>query len=239
MFFSRLRGLFHRGRGRHPQRGRRPDRNHRPQLEALEARCAPAVNWTGLGINNLWSNGNNWDTGIKPQPGASLVFPAGTSQLFSMDDLGNTSFLTLPISGNGYELASPNPTIAVPLTAPSGAISCSGSGNLIEFPVTLASTTGTSIIVNTGDSLALFTPVHGNRLDKEGAGSLQLNGTNDYTGGTFVGGGTLVVGNSLALSTGAVTMAGGTTIQAAGSFPQSVGNELDLNGDVTIAGAAD
>ena len=59
-------------------------------------------------------------------------------------------------------------------------------------------------------------------INKAGAGTLTLSGSNSYSGGTTVSGGTLQVGNVNALATGALTVNGGT---------------LDLNGNSLAVGA--
>jgi fibronectin-binding autotransporter adhesin len=71
------------------------------------------------------------------------------------------------------------------------------------------------------------------RLVKVGEGTLTLSGNNSYQGGTIVSEGTLAVGSSRAVGTGALTLADGTTLQAAANG-LAVANVVRLNGDVTV-----
>src|SRR5919201_1253234 len=71
------------------------------------------------------------------------------------------------------------------------------------------------------------------RLVKVGDGTLTLSGNNSYQGGTIVSAGTLGVGSSRALGTGALTLADGTTLQAAANG-LALANAVRLNGGVTV-----
>jgi fibronectin-binding autotransporter adhesin len=71
------------------------------------------------------------------------------------------------------------------------------------------------------------------RLVKVGEGTLTLSGNNSYQGGTIVSEGTLAVGSSRAVGTGALTLADGTTLQAAANG-LALANVVRLNGDVTV-----
>lgn len=74
-------------------------------------------------------------------------------------------------------------------------------------------------------------------LAKLDSGTLVLNGSNGYTGGTALNGGTLVVGNNSALGSGALTAANGTTLDSNGAV--SLGNAVVLNGGLNVAGSND
>ncbi|WP_156255167.1 autotransporter-associated beta strand repeat-containing protein [Sandarakinorhabdus oryzae] len=70
-------------------------------------------------------------------------------------------------------------------------------------------------------------------LTKIGGGTLALNGANSYAGGTNLDAGTLQVGSNTALGTGALAMAGSTTLQSgAGDF--TLANAISLNGTASI-----
>lgn len=73
----------------------------------------------------------------------------------------------------------------------------------------------------------------GGGLIKRDNGVLSLAGTNTYSGGTLIEGGTVRLFNDRALGTGAIRMAGGTTLSFAGSPWQTLG-ALTLDGDVTL-----
>ncbi|AZE72530.1 YapH protein [Pseudomonas synxantha] len=72
-------------------------------------------------------------------------------------------------------------------------------------------------------------------LDKLDTGTLVLNGTNGYTGGTLLNGGTLVVGGNSALGTGTLTAAAGTTLDS--NTAATLGNAITLNGNLNLAGS--
>jgi autotransporter-associated beta strand protein len=54
--------------------------------QTLIVRQAKTFTWSGLGADNLWSDGDNWVGGIAPSPGDSLIFPAGAAQPRSVND---------------------------------------------------------------------------------------------------------------------------------------------------------
>ena len=70
-------------------------------------------------------------------------------------------------------------------------------------------------------------------ISKAGIGTLILNATNTYAGGTSLGAGTLVIGNSSALGSGTLTVTGGS-VAATGT--QITTNLVNANGDFAIGG---
>ena len=70
-------------------------------------------------------------------------------------------------------------------------------------------------------------------LTKTGSGTLVLNGSNAYGGGTALTAGTIRVGNSLALGTGAVAAAAGTTLQT-GASGLTLANAIAMAGGMTV-----
>ncbi|TFY90662.1 transporter [Pseudomonas nabeulensis] len=72
-------------------------------------------------------------------------------------------------------------------------------------------------------------------LAKLDSGTLVLNGTNGYTGGTALNGGTLVVGSNTALGTGTLTTANGTTLDS--NADVTLANTGVINGALTIGGS--
>ncbi len=80
-----------------------------------------------------------------------------------------------------------------------------------------------AVLSNNGSSL----------ISKAGIGTLILNATNTYAGGTSLGAGTLVIGNSSALGSGTLTVTGGS-VAATGT--QITTNLVNANGDFAIGG---
>ncbi len=69
-------------------------------------------------------------------------------------------------------------------------------------------------------------------LLKGGSGTLTLNTSNNFSGGTTIEGGTVAVGAASALGTGAVRLQGGTLNLGA----KAVGNNIEVAGDAVIRG---
>ncbi len=72
-------------------------------------------------------------------------------------------------------------------------------------------------------------------LEKIGAGTLVLSGTNSYSGGTTISAGTLEVGNSEALGSGTVTLAGGTLSGSDSGTITLSGTNFDVQVSSTIS----
>jgi outer membrane autotransporter protein len=141
---------------------------------------------------------------------------AGTLQAGAVNAFSPASAFTV-LSGASLDLAGFNQTIG----------SLAGAGI-----VTLGSATLTTN--GDGSDTTFSGTISGSgRLVKVGAGTLTLSGNNSYQGGTFLNEGTLAVGSSRALGTGALTLADGTTLQAAATG-LVLANTMRLNGDVTL-----
>ena len=100
-------------------RPRRPvtRRARRLNLEALEERKLLATDtWTGGGIDNNWSTGGNWSSGV-PGTGETLVFPLGASQLTNVDNVANLSVAEIQFGGTHYVITG---TDALTLTGSAG-----------------------------------------------------------------------------------------------------------------------
>ena len=96
--------------------------------------------------------------------------------------------------------------------------------------------TGSDTVDTNGFDLTLTAPgsISGaGSLTKIGAGILTLNGANSYTLGTNLNAGQITVGTNSALGTGALAMAGGTTLQA-GAAALTLTNNIGLTGSDTV-----
>ncbi len=100
-----------------------------------------------------------------------------------------------------------------------------------------------NVLVNNADGTVKFTgsgqitdvdiPSRQVKLTKEGAGTLEIDTNNAYTGGTELKAGTLVTGNAGALGLGAVRVSGGTLDMGGNALT----NELDVAGTANVANA--
>ncbi len=71
-------------------------------------------------------------------------------------------------------------------------------------------------------------------LVKNGTANLTLNGSNSFSGGTFLNAGTLTLGNANGLGRGALTVHGAATLD--NSTVLDIGNAITLNAGLTVAG---
>ena len=151
-----------------------------PQPATWEGNSAPG----GDGVN--WTNADNWTT-----DGMADVAPPATSP---GDDLtfGNGTIGTINLQGNEF---------ANSLAFNAGfTLDAPGSTNTL----TLASG---SISVGSLDSATMNASVAGtDGLNLSGAGTLVLDGANNYTGATNINGGTLVAGGASALPAGSINV---------------------------------
>jgi outer membrane autotransporter protein len=69
-------------------------------------------------------------------------------------------------------------------------------------------------------------------VDKIGAGTLTLSGSNTYTGGTTLDAGMIAISNNAALGTGNISMANNTSLQALGNI--ALANAMTLSGTSNI-----
>ncbi|WP_088157986.1 autotransporter-associated beta strand repeat-containing protein [Achromobacter xylosoxidans] len=94
-----------------------------------------------------------------------------------------------------------------------------------------------AVRVDSGVTATVNAPLVGSdTLAKLDAGTLVLNASNGYTGGTALNGGTLVLGNDKALGSGLLTAANGTTLDS--NKAVIVRNKIALHGALTIAGSS-
>lgn len=159
---------------------------------------SPAGDWSGFTGIVAWAAGNGAICRFYGTLGsASAAFDLGnsTGQLF--DHNGGVTIHLGALSGG-------------PSTSLSGASTYSNSTTYVIGALGSNSTFSGKIADGTGDSA----------LVKIGGGTLTLNGTNTFTGPTFVSNGTLLVNGSIASSI--VTIASGAALAGAGRSGQPV-----------------
>src|SRR5687767_4846888 len=59
--------------------------------------AAATKSWTGA-VNNLWSAGANWNDGLPPADGDSLVFPNGGANRNTVNDLTGLDLVSISIA---------------------------------------------------------------------------------------------------------------------------------------------
>jgi autotransporter-associated beta strand protein len=189
-------------------------------LSGVISDCGPtglqcsASGATGGGLTKVGS-GTLTLSGANTYTGPTAV-NAGTLQAGAVNAFSSASAFTVA-SGATLDLAGFNQTIG----------SLAGAGSV---------TLGSATLTTNGDgSDTMFsgTISDSGRLVKVGGGTLTLSGNNSYQGGTILNAGTLAVGSSRALGTGALTLADGTTLQAAANG-LALANAVRLNGAVTV-----
>ncbi|MFA7285702.1 MAG: autotransporter-associated beta strand repeat-containing protein [Candidatus Paceibacterota bacterium] len=189
-------------------------------LFTTNAAEAAVKTWTGS-TSDLWSVGANWG-GDVPVTGDDLVFPDGTSNLSSTNDLTeNTIFNSITFSGSGYTLSG-NSIILGPGLAGITDVTSSG-GNTIAFDIRL-DVTRDIYVTNINETLTISGRIAGvGGINKEGEGKLILSGANTYGGITKVNVGVLNAQNDKSLG----TILAGTEV---------VGNAvLELQGGINIS----
>ncbi len=170
--------------------------------------------------------------------GTTAAFTNGQTATFSAGADGGTSSYTVSVdtavTASGLTFNSGNVTLA------------NATGGSLML-------TGPAITVATGSTATISQAIGGAvGLNKIGAGTLTLVGTNAYTGGTMIAGGILSVNADLSLgdASGGITLGGGTlqttanissarTLDGSGSLAPAVGTTLTISGAVggTTAGA--
>jgi fibronectin-binding autotransporter adhesin len=183
--------------------------------------------WTGLGANANWSTSNNWsgntvpfytNNPYSPAATANVTFN-GTTRTTVNDDAGAPNFLnSLGFSSTAGAFTLNNGTIGI-------------TGNLFDNSANTQTINSNVSLVNTQDwnisagKLVLNGILSDSfyiTLTKDGAGELDLNGNNTWTGPIVVNGGTLRLTNSNALGTAEY----GNQINS--------GAVLELNGGIAI-----
>lgn len=168
--------------------------------------------------------------------------------------LGNASGVNYAAIITGGELDIGNTTITIPngktllvggnfagassiISSGNGTINATGSGSLTFH-------TGETLQLGGAGNLVVNAPILGDatrNVNKIGAGTLTLNGTNTYGGGTTLSNGNLIAGSAAAFGTGTLTLTTGTSFDINGiAFANAItlnnaGLTLSNNGSLTGA----
>ncbi|MCP5531999.1 MAG: autotransporter-associated beta strand repeat-containing protein [Akkermansiaceae bacterium] len=161
---------------------------------------------TGSGTTTISGTNTSWSGAININAGAVAAT--------TLDNLGTGT--ALGINGGALKfLGAFDPT--------SRAVTIGSSGATLD-------TNGNNISLASG-----FASGSTGSLTKNGAGTLTISASNDYSGGTTVNGGKLVIGASNATGSGDVTVNTGSTVGGTGS----IGGTLDVkSGGIVTPGAS-
>ncbi len=183
-----------------------------------------SITWTGAGPDDLWSDGDNWDSGVAPGAGADLNFPSGAEQLKSEDDLGVT--LNSITTSDNYDFSASSSLGTNNLTVQQGSVQLDDSATVTGL-VTVSS--GATLTVGTGAT-----------MNDEGAITIDATGTLDDEGNMSVTEnaslaveGRLIVGTSASLD-----IEGRLTVSDEGSFDEFGQMNLGDTGTSNISQAS-
>src|SRR3989442_9173870 len=200
--------------------------------------AAQTFTWTGASNPN-WKTNANWLGGAAPtgNGGENLVFPSGASNLATNNNINNSTFNSITISGSGYTLGG----TAITLGAGGLADNSIAGTNTVSLAMTFAATR-TVTVSDAGTTLTISGVISGaGGLTKAGAGTVTLSANNLYTGVTTINAGTIAIAADAGLGAapGAPTPGklafGGGTLRTTGTFTLAANRGIALTGAGTIS----
>ncbi len=211
---------------------------------------------TGAGAVEKGSTGVGVLTGTNTHTGGTNVL-AGTLQVASAAPLG-AGVINIS-SGATFDIANGSSMVLANAVAGAGTFDKTGAGDLILSSANsgLTGTTrisagriilndggalGTSVVINNAQlrlgDIALANVISGSgTVEKTSSGIGTMSGANTYTGGTSVANGTLRVTGTTSLGTGAVSVAGGASLNFDHALSGAVSGAITGAGNVTKTGA--
>ena len=209
---------------------------------ALGSATLNAANGTSLDASGAFTAGNAINlAGNLGIVGSNDLTLSGT--INGAGSLTKNGAASLVLSGANNILGGINLNAGTLTAGSNGAL---GLGNLtVGGASSLDSNTSVSLgnnvvlnanLSNTGSNdLTLGGVVSGTGgLIKNGASNLALNGINTYSGGTTLNAGTVTLGTSAGLGSGAVTVAGASTLDT--TAPLLLANNVNVNANLSVAG---
>ena len=199
----------------------------------LTCLTTPICTWTGGGANANWSTAANWQAGLAPTTGDTLVFGASEARLTNVDNIAGLSVAQIQVAG-GYSISGD----ALTLTGTSGTGIDNVSGtNTINDPIAL----GTSLVFTGAGQLNLGGVISGSAGLTLRVNTI-LGAANTYTGSTTVGSGSTVsisaddnLGVDPATATAGSLIFSGGTLAATDSFTINANRGLSFQGSGTTA----
>lgn len=230
--------------------------NH--EVRNLNVTTLVANLWDGAQGDGLWATSNNWDPNILPAAGADLLFNntfATTAQTINtganrtVRSLSFDAPFTYTLNNNTitFDAGSVPGFTGIAATQTRGSAPHTINSNLaLANDITIrnnsagtlslngnTSTAGNDIAFDGSGTTAVSGVISGGgAISKSESGTVQLNATNTYTGGTTLSGGTISTNNNSGLGTGAITLAGGTLTSTAGN---TLANTTTLTGNAAVS----
>lgn len=207
-----------------------------------------------IGVKNQFTTNHN--TGMDNAKlltinNGTLVMSSTTDSRFGNVTLNDGSIWTSnrALTGYGALLGNTSTGAATVKVTGTGASTMNGTGGIFIQGVQnfdVADVTGDSaadLIVNMVLSTQGQTGGAAGGINKTGAGTMELNAANTYTGGTTIRAGSITVGNNSAFGTGTVNLAGGAmtvggrTITNALVAAASTTSNISYGSDATLKGS--
>ena len=224
--------------GRRRQTGSKGHLCRRLRFEHLEPlQMLNTLTWTGASRDNSnWDTPVNWSGGqsghLVPQSGDSVVLGGYSNNNILNLTLANITISEGPLDGDTITVASNNAV----------GIEVNGARAGIDANIVLGTST-VKIQVDQSCQLEMLGVISdvgygGQSITKLGAGTLILEGTNTYTGGTIISAGTVQLsGWDIRLATnGLITVNSGGTLDLGGNYQGTSGSPQ--SGEVSIQGGA-
>jgi autotransporter-associated beta strand protein len=190
------------------------------------------LTWTGAAGDQIWSDPANWDKGIAPVNGDSLVFPGG-APLTTTNDLVGLTVANIDIQGSGYQLGGNDITLI-------GSLTSEADNNAFNINATLVGSVPIDSVTGTLTINGILGGTGAPTL--EGAGDVTFSGNDTYTGTTVVEPGVTVVDSGSqadAFGSGTIEIAAGptpATLDFTGSGSETLADNIlfDPNAGVDI-----
>jgi autotransporter-associated beta strand protein len=218
--------------------------------------------WTGAGANGQWTNPSNWAGGVAPSVGDILLFGPGAARLANTNNFAaGTAFNSIDFTSAGYTLGGASVLLenAVDASHATGAntinvaLTLGGPDSIVAGGSSTSLTDGgaialgaSNLTVSGGAGSVVFTKAISGTggLTDNSSGTVTLQATNSYSGGTTVGAGTLVLDDTTGVAisgplstSGLVQLALSNQIATGATVTVSTSGTLDLNGHTnTVAG---
>jgi len=204
--------------------------NNRIRMVAAQSN---SLTWSGLAKTADWSEADNWVEQTTPEPGQTLIFPAGAARLTSVNDLPNMPVGAIEI-GASYNLR------GAAIALQGGVTVTAGVANIYN-PIELDEPTGAGdnpLNASAGAWLKLDGPVYGANLENgvglDGPGIVEFFNRYNYAGGTTLqAGSTLELdGKNITLGMGPLVVVGapGATATLVAKNSPTLTNSLSLQG---------